>query len=165
MRSIPKDCLVSSDRAVHASELVGVILQRASHLDPLDHILLMAVLDRGMPTAELAKLLGVPPRRLRRRIAMLCKHLASPRFVAAMRVLPHLSERQGEAVRLHVLRNHSLREIARQWKTTVHFVRMKVVQAQAVIQERQERRSPARPKEAEADQEEAFVCSDSGRAV
>ncbi len=66
---------------------IDAILRRARWLDPDDAALLRAVYEQARPVAEIARLLDVDPRSVRRRVRILSERVLHPRFLVAARVV------------------------------------------------------------------------------
>lgn len=125
-------------RAV-AEELV----ERAEHLLPPDRALIRAVYHDGQTAAEIARLQGVSPRRVRSRLRRLIARMASPDFLVVARdrhAWPPTRRRVATAV---VLQGLSMRETAIRLRLSLHAVRRHMEQIRALVEASQTRaRSP-----------------------
>ncbi|WP_428387549.1 sigma factor-like helix-turn-helix DNA-binding protein [Mucisphaera sp.] len=109
------------------------VLRLAPLLPSDERLLLEQVYRHGLSIADLARLTGLPPRTLQRRIRNIVKRLNSDlfRFVAAQEdILPRTVRPTARRVAIH---GRSLRAAARESGLTLHRVRehMRIVQALA----------------------------------
>jgi DNA-directed RNA polymerase specialized sigma24 family protein len=100
-----------------------LLMARAELLLPADRDLVEAVFVHGQSAVSLARLLGVKPRAVRRRVHLLAKRMASRRFMDAARALPYLDEGDAAIAKMAFCQHVSQREIARQAGLTRHEVR------------------------------------------
>lgn len=115
----------SAARRVHdLRDGVERVLQLAQHLSDADRLMLEQVYRHGMSAAQLATMLGRPPRTIQHRIHMLLRHLRQPLFrqvVARFDLLPREVQRVAT---LAVLQRCSIRKTACKTGLSVHQVRM-----------------------------------------
>lgn len=116
-----------------------LLTERARFLDDDDRYLLDAAL-RGLSSAQIAHLAGLPDRRVRHRLRRLTRHLCSRGFVAVMRALRCLPPEQREIAVRHHLRRHSLRRVAGDLGIPLHRVRRSLAVIDGVLQRDENRR-------------------------
>lgn len=119
-------------------DLSDQVARRAAHLPPADRALLLAAMDRGVPTAELAAITGMPIRSLRRQVRNLTRRVLSPDFafvIQSRRHWPILRRRIATAVIIH---GKSARAAAADAGTTLHIARKHLEAIQLLIDARTE---------------------------
>lgn len=102
------------------------VLLRARFLDPPERALLVGAIDRGLTSRELADLLNLRPRAVRRRLQRLLEHVNDPLFRFVLRereTWPRTRRRVAEAV---ILRRHTQRRAAAELEITIHRVRLEL---------------------------------------
>lgn len=118
------DPLHASDlRRRRRPTLAKEILQRAEHMAPRDRALLEAIYREGVPARALARVEGVDPRVIRRRVRRLVQRALSPHFdfvLTHREQWPPTRRRVGEAL---ALRGMTQREAAQALGLTLHTVR------------------------------------------
>jgi len=100
-----------------------IIAARAEHILPEDRDLIRAVFADGMPVSTLARLTGVDPRGLRRRVRALARRVLSDRFVFVLRSRSGWPATRRRVATACVLQGRSLRATARHLRLTLHAVR------------------------------------------
>ena len=99
------------------------ILDLARSLPPRDRALVEQVFARGSSLAEVARIAGVPPRVMQRRLRILMLRLRDPHFVLLAtrpELFPFSARRSGQ---LFHFRGLSLRQVARRRRKSLHAVR------------------------------------------
>lgn len=125
--ALPLRAHTAADRRVEirrgladAARLIGA---RAQLLDPEDQALLRALFEDGRSAAEMARLIGVTARSIRRRVARLLTRIASPRFVFVGSHLDAWPRTRRRVATLVILRGRSARETARLLRISEYAVR------------------------------------------
>ena len=113
-------------RVDHGRDHAERVLALAEHLDERDRLLVEQVYRHGLPAAEVARLLGVRPRTMQRRLARLVERMIDPmyRFVAAH--LDLIPEAARAPAKRHFLQGQSQRDVARRLGITLHQVRQHI---------------------------------------
>ena len=125
---IPRSDHLAADPADNTRRLdrrdrIELLLDLAAHLPETDRLLVEQVFRHGLPAADVARLVGEPPRRVQRRLTRLVRRLRCPlyRYVTLhMELLPRPSH---PVARLHILHGRSLRDTAAASDLTLHRVR------------------------------------------
>ncbi|MEO1008657.1 MAG: sigma factor-like helix-turn-helix DNA-binding protein [Planctomycetota bacterium] len=103
--------------------LVAQIVDASEHLPEQERQLLLAVYGRGMRVSEVAVMLGVPERRLRRRVRALLKRVTDPAFAAVVRHGSSWPRQLHAVARLAVIEGLPMRVIASRLGLSYHQVR------------------------------------------
>jgi DNA-directed RNA polymerase specialized sigma24 family protein len=103
-----------------------LLMARAELLLPEDRDLIEAVFVHRQSAVTLGRMLGVNPRRIRRRVHLLARRMASRRFMDAARALPYLDERDAGIARMAFCQHLSQRDIAKRTGLKRHEVRRKL---------------------------------------
>ena len=111
----------------------AVIMGRAELLAPADRDLIEAVFLRNQSAASLARIMGIPERRLQRRVHRLMERLTSPEFLDAARALDYLAEMDARIARLRFCQGLPLRRIALMLNLSYHRLRRRVDRISAQI--------------------------------
>lgn len=117
----------------HRRELAELVVQRAEFLPSEDRALLVAVFGDGRSVKEVAALMGVEARWLRRRVGRLTRRVASDRFIFVVR---HRDSWPGVRRRLAtacVVQGRSLRLAAAEVKTSLYNARKQMDAVQALL--------------------------------
>jgi DNA-directed RNA polymerase specialized sigma24 family protein len=104
-------------------DLADILVLRASHLLPEDRALISAVYQDNLSAIQVAELLNVSPRAIRRRIRVLVQRLLSPRFEFVTRRSRHWGPTRRKVARACVLEGRTLRDAADTLGLTLHTVR------------------------------------------
>lgn len=110
------------------------LLELAEHLAPSDRALLRSIYRHGMSAAELARAMGIRPRRVTDRVQKLMQRINSPHFrsvLAQRERWPAIRRRIAEAV---FLRGEGQRTVAAKLQCTVHEVRIEIERIRAIIE-------------------------------
>ena len=99
---------------------------RAQLLEPDDRIIIEAVVIEGRSAESVARLQGVPSRRVRTRVRRLTQRLTSRRFLDAARSLPYLSPDDAHLARLSFCHGLSQRDICRRLGISSHGLRRRL---------------------------------------
>ena len=118
---------------VRHQEMCETLLHRAEFLDPKDQALLKQSLERGANATEIAKLMGVPPRQIQRKLKRLMTHLIDPRVVQILRHHREWDKRTRGVALSYFVRGWTLREVADRLKMTLHEVRKRKIEIQAIL--------------------------------
>jgi hypothetical protein len=102
------------------------LLQRAQSLPPTERALVMAHLDLGMDSRELALLHRVSARQMRRRLDRLKNTLADPAFILAVEFADQLPGDLESLARDHWILGGTLRELADGRGETLHRTRQQL---------------------------------------
>jgi len=101
----------------------GLLESRMGFLAEADRDLIHAGLVVGHPIMQMARMLGVTPRRVRHRVQRLVERMNSPVFVGASRAVHLLNRLQTKVARIHIFEGHSLRRTADEAGVSVETVR------------------------------------------
>ncbi len=112
-----------TQRVDHGRDHAERVLALAEHLSEPDRLLVEQVYRHGLPAAEVARLMGVPPRTMQRRLAALVRRTADPLFRFVAGHLDLIPEPARTPARRHFLQGQPLREIAQRLGLTLHQVR------------------------------------------
>jgi DNA-directed RNA polymerase specialized sigma24 family protein len=104
----------------------GVLRGRLELLSDEDRELLESVLLRGQSASSLARIMGVRPRGVRRRVHRLVRRVTARSFLDAARALDYLPAGDAELARLHFCQGLSQRELCRRLKVTSHALRRRL---------------------------------------
>ena len=102
------------------------ILRRAELLTPQDREFLRLVLDRGVPTSQLARQAGLHRSTLRRRLHKLVRRLTDEQNLALLRAHDILRPTDRKLVVLSFLRGLSTRDAARETGIPYHRARRRL---------------------------------------
>jgi DNA-directed RNA polymerase specialized sigma24 family protein len=127
--TLREDLVESSDLPRSDAVLQG----RAEFLAPADRDLVVAVMIRGQPATELARLMESSDRAIRRRVNRLCRRLTSKPFLRAVRALRFLAEDEAKVAQLYFCHGLSQRRLARALGLSVHQLRRKLDHVSAKI--------------------------------
>lgn len=104
----------------------AVLQARAEFLPPKERDLLLAVLIRGQPAAEIGRLCGVNDRTIRQRVYRLSRRINSRAFLRAVRAMNYLDSPEAEIARLYYCHGLSQRKLAERLNMTPHEARRSV---------------------------------------
>ena len=110
-----------------------VLLGRAAFLAQEDRDLIEAILVRGQPTAQVARMLNLTPKAIRRRVHRISRRLSSRAFLETIRALPYLPEEETKLARLYYCRGLPQRRLARELNLTEHALRRRLDRLSAQI--------------------------------
>ncbi len=119
--------------------LVELILIRAEFLPPKDRSLLHAYFERGVASADLARLEGCAPRSIRRRVRILAQRVLDPTFVFVMRHIETFTSTRRQVAQLVYLHGRSRREVARMLALGLHTVRRHCIAIEELAGQHQQR--------------------------
>lgn len=111
----------------------AVLLGRAAFLDQKDRDLIEAVLVRGQPTAQVARMMNTTAKAIRRRVHRISRRLSSRKFLDTIRALPYLPEEETLLARLYFCRGVPQRRLAKQLNITEHTLRRRLDRLSAQI--------------------------------
>ncbi len=111
----------------------AVIMGRAELLAQADRDLIEAVLIRNQSAASLARIMGVPERRVQRRVHRLMERLTGREFLDAARALDYLGETDARIARLRFCQGLPLRRISLMLNLSYHRLRRRVDRISAEI--------------------------------
>ncbi len=103
-----------------------VVMGRAELLAEGDRALLEAVVARGLSAAAVARMMGLPPPVVRRRVRRLCRLVGSSRFLDAARALPYLAPKDAELARLRFCQQATHEELCERFGLTWHRLRRRL---------------------------------------
>jgi hypothetical protein len=109
------------------------LLHYAEFLPELPRTLLIAHLERGMKTADLALLHNVTPRQMSRRLSRLREHLADPCFLLTATYGRKLPEHLAPLARGFWIEGLTLRQLATQHHHTLHRIRQHIALARSLL--------------------------------
>ncbi len=104
-------------------DLAELLVHRAEHLLPEDRALIAAVYQDNLSAAQVAELVGVAPRVIRRRVRLLVHRLLSPRYEFVTRQHRHWGPTRRKVARACILEGRTLRDAATHLDLTLHTVR------------------------------------------
>jgi DNA-directed RNA polymerase specialized sigma24 family protein len=119
-------------RRTDRRDRVERLLALSEHLPPSDRLLLRQVFERGNTVADIARLAGTCPRKLRRRLRALIRRTRDPlfrHFILHQDLLPPPARR---SVQLHILQGKSLRAAADLTGHSLHQVRQHLLIARTL---------------------------------
>ena len=122
------------DKPHFRRDLTDQVARRAEHLPPADRALLLAALDQGVSTRDLAAMTGRDLRYVRRHVKNLARRVLSERFGFVIRnrdAWPSLRRRIAVACILH---GRTLREAAAENSTTFYNARKQMDAVQLLIE-------------------------------
>jgi predicted ArsR family transcriptional regulator len=102
----------------------GKLAAASEWLPPEDRALMQAFLQDGKSADELAKLIGVTGRTVRRRVERLARRVSSPRFVFVGARLSQMTPMRRRIAEACILRGMSIRAAAARLKLSTHAVRL-----------------------------------------
>lgn len=104
-------------------EEVEVVLSRVEYLPPSDRALLVAIFQGGQSAAQVARLLKVDARIVRRNVRLLTARVLAPEFGYVIRRRERWSRVRQQVGQLCFVEGVSLREAARAMSQSVYAVR------------------------------------------
>jgi len=107
---------------------------RAELLAKDDRELIEAVFVRGQSSESVARMMGVRPREVRRRLYSLARRLASRRFLNAARALPYLRPADADLARLRFCQGVTQRQLCRQMGLSSYTLRRRLDKIGAEIE-------------------------------
>jgi DNA-binding Lrp family transcriptional regulator len=110
-------------RFQHRRELAELVVQRAEFLSAEERALLVAVYGDGRTVKEVAALLGVEARRLRRRVARLTRRVVSDRFIFVVRHRESWPAARRRLATACIVQGKSLRIAAAEVRTSLYNAR------------------------------------------
>ncbi len=110
-----------------------IIIARAKLLTQKDMALVEAVLIRGQSAASVARLTGLPVRRIRAKVGRLSKRICSREFVEVARALPYLSASDAALARLRFCARVSQRRLSLWLRIKPHLLRRRLDRIRAQI--------------------------------
>ncbi len=119
-------------RRINLRERVERRLALAEHLPKADRLLLQQVLEKGLPVAQLARLMGRRPQQLRRRIRKLIRHMEQPIYRFMILHADLLSPDTRRTAELVVFGVRSLRQAADELNLSLHQVREHMITVRAI---------------------------------
>jgi DNA-directed RNA polymerase specialized sigma24 family protein len=99
------------------------LAERFKHLSPRDRLILEMVLIRGQAAADIARVMDIDAKLMRRHIVRLCRRVTSFRFRQVTRIMPRLKEAEAQVAQLHFCQDIPMRQIARDMGVPIHRVR------------------------------------------
>jgi DNA-directed RNA polymerase specialized sigma24 family protein len=111
----------------------AVLAGRAELLAPGDRDLIEAVLVNGQSASGLARIMGVTPRMVRKKIRRLSLHLISRRFLDAARSLPYLPPEEATLARLHFCSGLTQAQLCGRLRLSPHCLRRRLDRLSAQI--------------------------------
>ena len=114
------------ERRLQLRSQIDALIYRAEMLMDRDRLLIEQVYRHGVSVADIARLYGWTPSRLRRHIAKLRRNMTSPLFTYVLSHEASLPESVRRTARLVVLQGHSLRRAASLSQQTLHQVRVHI---------------------------------------
>ncbi len=114
-------------------EHAELIVRRSEHLPPDDRALLAAVYSDGRTITELAAMMAVDVRKLRRRVKRLTRRLLSDRYLFVLshrETWPAMRRRLATACIVH---GRSIRRAAAEERTTIYNARKQLDAVQALL--------------------------------
>ena len=110
-----------------------IIMGRAEMLASEDRDLVEAVLVHGQPTRLVAKMMGIGPRVVRKRIYILGRRLTSRRFLDAARALQYLPPEDAKLARLRFCEGATQRQLSARLDVSLHVLRRRLDRISAEI--------------------------------
>lgn len=102
---------------------VEVVIRRAAFLTRKDRALVLGAFDKGMDVPDLARLLGVCPSTVRRRLSRILRRLAGPTFDFVLTNRSRWSHERRRVAEMRMLQGRPLREIVERTGLSMHEVR------------------------------------------
>ncbi len=135
------------------------LVERAQSLPPTERALVVAHLDLGMDSRELALLHRVSARQMRRRLDRLKSTLADPAFILAVEFADQLPSDLESLARGHWIGGRTLRELAESRSETLHRTRQQVGIVRSLLLLSLSNRTAISNQQARAALDQHFVAS------
>lgn len=111
----------------------AVLMGRAELLAPDERDLIEAILIRGQKTTSIARLMGIPAKRLRQRMHRISRRLSSRSFLRAARALAYLPADEARLAQWYFCQRIPRRELRDRLGLTPHQLRRRIDRLSAQI--------------------------------